>query len=251
MDKFIQERFDRLERKFQTPFVYNADSDFVLQKTGGDGLYYLFELDLGTARTNEKFTWRGDRLLILDCEAAASMKINNNTNSSIDLTKIRKIKSPMREFYITNAASAGNTLRILAGTRGMFEVDYDLETALDTLETTLETIYARQDETIIDKITAVRHDLQSADQSAAAGIIWNPTASTKWVLSDIIVSSDTALSLEFDDGTALFLKLYLAANGGAVSNFRVPIISATADNDLTVQTSGAGNISITCSGWEI
>ncbi|MBA7496678.1 hypothetical protein ES702_07287 [subsurface metagenome] len=251
MDKFIQERFDRLERKFQTPFIYNVDSDFILQQTGGDGLYYLFEIDLSTARINKKFTWRGDRLLILDCEASASMRLNNTNNSLIDLTKIRKIKAPMREFYITNSASAGNYLRILAGSKGMFEIDYDLETALDTLETTLETIYARQNETIIDKITPVPNDFQSADQSGSAGVIWNPTAGKKWVLSDIIISSDTALTLEFDDGTALFLKLYLSANGGAVSNFRVPIVSATADNDLTVQTSGAGNISITTSGWEI
>jgi len=103
-----------------------------------------------------------------------------------------------------------------------------------------------------DKInyTIVNKHVTSSD--ATGGVtIWTPAAGKKWVVTDLIISAGAAMTVTVKDGTTTILILYLAANGGAVSNFQTPLESTTADNNLTVTTSAAGNIAITATGYEV
>ena len=104
----------------------------------------------------------------------------------------------------------------------------------------------------IDKrgYTKIIKDIQSADATTAT-TIWNPTSGTKFVITDLIVSTDTAMSLTFNDGTNIIIRVYLTADGGFVSNFQTPIASTTTDNNFTVIASVAGNISVTATGCEV
>lgn len=93
----------------------------------------------------------------------------------------------------------------------------------------------------------------SAGQTAQT--IWDPTGGTKFVITDMVISASAAGAItvfdETDNTTLRVCKLNLAANGGAVVNYRKPYISATADNILKY-TTGAGIAgSITVSGYEV
>jgi len=94
-------------------------------------------------------------------------------------------------------------------------------------------------------------DAQSADASASAVILWDPTAGKKFVVTDLIISTDVALIVDIDDGTDLIIKLYGGADNTVVINLQTHIQSATADNNLTFQTDGAGAISVTVTGYEV
>jgi hypothetical protein len=82
--------------------------------------------------------------------------------------------------------------------------------------------------------------------------IWDPTAGKKWVITDLIISASAFANVEFRDGTggAIWLELYIAENTSVVINFQTPIVSTTADNNFTGQTTAA-SVYITASGYEI
>lgn len=87
-----------------------------------------------------------------------------------------------------------------------------------------------------------------------ASTVWDPTTGTRFVITDMIISSSAAGVLTLFDGTdnttLRVAKLNLSANGGAVVNYKKPYISATVDNILkyTSDTTFAG--SLTVSGYE-
>lgn len=88
----------------------------------------------------------------------------------------------------------------------------------------------------------------SADQhSAVASVTDAPTSGQKLVITDLVVSVDTAMSVSFKEetsGTVLY-TLYMAANGVAQITPRGKMKLATADKHLQVLTSVAGNVSVT------
>lgn len=95
--------------------------------------------------------------------------------------------------------------------------------------------------------TITSADAQSATQVKAK------TSAKKMYIHTIIVSTDTAMNIQFqDDGTPTVLieGLYLAANGGAVLTFdpSTPLV-VTTNQDLDVIASAAGNISVTVTGY--
>lgn len=90
---------------------------------GGEGIYHLFEIDLSEAREDKMYPFDGDRLIITDCEAQADLRLNNKRNDLIDLNVVRNIGSRFKRFYLTNSASAGKNLKILAGAGGIFRCD--------------------------------------------------------------------------------------------------------------------------------
>ena len=103
-----------------------------------------------------------------------------------------------------------------------------------------------------DKVnyTIVNKHVSSSD--ATSGVtIWDPTAGKKWVVTDLIISTDTAMTVTIKDGANAVMVLYLAANGGAVSNFQTPLQSSAANNNLTVTASATGNIAVTATGYEV
>jgi len=130
MDKYIKHRLDNLERDFQHPYLYNKNTDRILQETKGKGLYKLLEFDLSIARTDEKIIFYGDRIIIEDCPDSASIKLNDSNNSSIDLTKHDKVKAPFKAFYLTNASGSG-TLKLQCGTKGLFDLVKKNESGLN------------------------------------------------------------------------------------------------------------------------
>ena len=83
----------------------------------------------------------------------------------------------------------------------------------------------------------------------AAGAITHvtnaPTAGEHIVVTDIVVSSDTPLSVLFEDHTGTdLMTIYLPANGTAQFTPRGKLKLAVADDVLTADPSGAGNVAI-------
>lgn len=88
----------------------------------------------------------------------------------------------------------------------------------------------------------------SADQhSAVAPVTDAPTTGEKLVITDLIISVDTAMRVDFsiETGGTILLSLYLPANGTVQFTPRSKLKLATADKKLMVRTSVAGNIAVT------
>jgi len=92
--------------------------------------------------------------------------------------------------------------------------------------------------------------------AATDGIIWSPAANTRWhvVTMYIQVSAAATVTLEDDKagGDDPIWKGEIAANSGVVLSFteRYPMVSGEDAADLTITTS-AGNVYVTCVGYEI
>lgn len=89
----------------------------------------------------------------------------------------------------------------------------------------------------------------SANQSAsAASVTEAPTSGQKLVITDIFVSVDTAMRVDIKEETSgtVLLSGYFAANTPPVQMTpRGKFKLATADKKLQVQTSAAGNVTVT------
>lgn len=109
-------------------------------------------------------------------------------------------------------------------------------------------------QTNTDAATLVKKTVDFA-ANATAQTVWDPTGGTKFVICDIVVSASAAGALtlfdETDDAANRIAKFNFAANGGAVINYRKPVISATADNILKYTTGAVIAGSITVSGYEV
>jgi len=87
----------------------------------------------------------------------------------------------------------------------------------------------------------------SADMSTAAAITAAPTGGQKIVVDDIIFSTDTAMSFEFEEETSgtVFAKVYVPANGTVCLTTRGKLKLATADKRLFGDASVSGNVAVT------
>ncbi len=87
----------------------------------------------------------------------------------------------------------------------------------------------------------------SVDQSAAvASVTDSPTSGKKLVITDIIISVDTAMRVDFtvESSATVIETIYMAANTTVNVITRGKRKLATADKKLQVKTSVAGNISV-------
>lgn len=88
------------------------------------------------------------------------------------------------------------------------------------------------------------------------GIIWSPAAGKRWHIVALFVNVSAAATVTFEDdkagGDEAVLKMELAANSGTVIPFpeKYPLASGEDAADLIVTTT-AGNVYITCVGYEI
>jgi hypothetical protein len=95
--------------------------------------------------------------------------------------------------------------------------------------------------------------ITSADAQTATQVKAKTAAKQMHILS-LVVSTDTAMNIQFQDdaGTPAVLieQMYFAANGGAMLQFppEAPLVVAT-NQDLDVIASVAGNISVTVTGY--
>lgn len=88
----------------------------------------------------------------------------------------------------------------------------------------------------------------SADQSGAVAAVSDaPTTGQYLVITDIIVSVDTAMRVDFSTETTgtIHIGLYLPANSAMQITPRAKLKLPTADKKLMVRTSAAGNITVT------
>jgi hypothetical protein len=90
--------------------------------------------------------------------------------------------------------------------------------------------------------------------AATDGIIWSPAASTRWYVTDLIISVSAATTVTLEDdkaaGDAVVLKVDLAANGGFCKRFITPLASGEDAADLLITTT-AGNVYVTACGYEV
>lgn len=98
--------------------------------------------------------------------------------------------------------------------------------------------------------TKVHKFLNSSDATTAQ-TIWDPTNSTKFVLTDIIINTDTAGWVKILDQATVIIQLEMAANTTVTHAFVTPIESTAMNNILKVQHEAAGEINVTANGYEI
>ena len=97
--------------------------------------------------------------------------------------------------------------------------------------------------------TVAKYGNYTSQQTATD--LWTPGTGKKFVLTDISVSTATAGTITLLDEAAIIREYKLAANGGAVENLKSVIMSAAANQDLKVTTSGALDCFIVVSGYEV
>lgn len=87
----------------------------------------------------------------------------------------------------------------------------------------------------------------SADRSASVASITDaPVSGKKLVITDVLVSVDTAMRVDLKEETSgtVIASIYLPANGTMQWTPRSKTKLATANKTLQVQTSAAGNVSV-------
>jgi len=76
-----------------------------------------------------------------------------------------------------------------------------------------------------------------------------PGAGLSLYVTDVVLSTDTAMNMELEEGsTDVIAPMYFAANGGAALHFQTPL-KLTANTALTFTSSAAGNHSVIVSGF--
>ena len=102
--------------------------------------------------------------------------------------------------------------------------------------------------------TAWHDTLDSADASAAGVAVKASAASTILVVQSYVISVDAEMWVHLvdEDDTVLTGKFWLKAGGGVAITLpdKAPIIMGV-DKDLEVRTEGAGNISVSATGYTI
>jgi hypothetical protein len=107
---------------------------------------------------------------------------------------------------------------------------------------------------LIQRQTLVRKTVDfTASQTAQT--IWDPTAGTKFVVVQAILSFSAPGVItvfdETDNTTLRVFKINGAANGGMAWTAAIPVISATADNILKYTTGAGAAGSLTVFGYEV
>lgn len=108
-----------------------------------------------------------------------------------------------------------------------------------------------------DLATATTSHVKKYYTSAGAvtdGIIWSPAAGKRWYVTDLIINVSAAATVTLEDdlagGDSAVMKFELAANSGISHSFNTPLYSGEDAADLLITTS-AGNVYVTCVGYEI
>jgi len=80
--------------------------------------YGRYRIDLSIARDRLFWNYAGEFMVIEEvssASAAASIRLNRNTNDAIDLNVGTIIKTVFKEFYITNAIQSGEWIDVVIG----------------------------------------------------------------------------------------------------------------------------------------
>ena len=98
---------------------------------------------------------------------------------------------------------------------------------------------------------AIQATITSSDATAATQVVAKVAAKNIYV-TDIVISTDTALNVQLQDDAAAVLmeQIYLPAVSVWSKTFSTPLMVAT-NQDLDVIASVAGNISVTVTGYQV
>lgn len=77
--------------------------------------YNIIEINLGTARTNAEFNFKGDTVSVVKIEGDATIRFNEKDCDAFDLLYIQRIEMPFYRFFITNTAQSGKSLILNVG----------------------------------------------------------------------------------------------------------------------------------------
>ena len=104
-------------------------------------------------------------------------------------------------------------------------------------------------------VEAFQATITSANATTATTIKANAEAGTSIYITDLIISTDTAMNIQLQDSTAvtplvMMEQIYMPAVSVFSKTFRIPI-KVTAAKDLNVIASASGNISVFVSGYLI
>jgi len=78
--------------------------------------YSIRTFNLASAHTDEPLPIVGDNITVLEMTGTNfSIKLNNRTADSIDLTKAREVKTPFRRIFYTNTAQTGKQIILAIG----------------------------------------------------------------------------------------------------------------------------------------
>lgn len=130
----------------------------------------------------------------------------------------------------------------LPATLGQKAMAASLAVVLASDQTSIPTKDAGPAQTVTRTYTA------SADMTTAAAISPAPAAAMKQVATDILVSSDTAMSFSIQEETSatVFAKVFIPANGTVPITLRGYLKTAVAVKKFMGKASVAGNVAVTC-----
>jgi len=187
---------------------------------------YVKRIDLSQARNDEELIISAKYLSVLKSTGKLSIKINDRSSASFDLTEVRSISSNVERLYLTNEAQSGCYVDLLIS-EGSIGIDYY----------PVQPVTNRQDVAIgYDVISAsVTNTETTYTFSFPKGI-----SSTKSV--DFLVTGD-AVSVKIITPTYSNLKYFtIPAN----SFFSVPV---TATGIKVVLASGSSSSKLEARGW--
>ena len=147
---------------------------------------------------------------------------------------------------IVGALPAGtNAIGKLAANSGVDIGDVDVTSIAAGANTIGNTKDAGPSWTSVFGVTAAC--VTSADATGKVAVTDAPTAGQKIVLTDIVVSADTAMFITIEEETSatVLLKVFMAANSTIQITPRGKMKLATADKKLMIDSSVSGNVAVT------
>lgn len=166
-----------------------------------------------------------------------------------------------------DAADSGNPIKVGGvynssapslddGDRGDLQLDSSGNVQVNLATVIADIISGAENDSILTaahrRADAFQATITSADASTATSVKAK-TAAKKIYVTDLIVSVDTAMNVQFQDDdspTVLVEQMYMPANSVFSKSFSTPLVLGT-NVDLDVITSTSGNISVTALGYVI
>lgn len=162
--------------------------------------YKTMTISLATAHSDTEYKLEGefDHLAVVFLDGSASIRLNEKTKDSIDLTTVKTINSVFDRFYLTNTAQSDETLVLEIGGDALFQVepaqstsqkDFIIAGGLDSTAAYVEVIAS----TFVGDATKVL--IMFGESIGANGVTFKISASSKglsWiVLKTVPVAAGT------------------------------------------------------------
>ena len=128
--------------------IQNWDQRLKQQADRGWDNYFRRRLHLDTARSDELFVAAGEFLYIEQASsesAAASVKLNRNTNTSLDLVRGVRVETVFQSLHISHEAQAGEWLDFVIGINFKYYKPQGSAGGIDAAQAVIELTHANAD----------------------------------------------------------------------------------------------------------